>query len=36
VAAEAYFVNPARFAQEFPALQPLFDGFFRRQGGSQR
>lgn len=35
VAAEAYFVNPARFAQEFPALQPLFDGFFRRQGGSQ-
>ncbi len=30
VASEAYFVNPNRFAQEFPALQPLFDGFFRR------
>ncbi|MCG2592848.1 zinc-dependent peptidase [Ramlibacter sp. XY19] len=28
VACEAYFVNRARFAQEFPALVPLFDGFF--------
>ncbi len=31
VACEAYFVNPARFAQEFPALRQLFDGFFRPQ-----
>ena len=29
VASEAYFVNPARFAQEFPALLPLFDAFFQ-------
>ena len=29
VAAEAYFVNRARFGQEFPALLTLFDGFFR-------
>jgi Mlc titration factor MtfA (ptsG expression regulator) len=29
VAGEAYFVNRARFAQEFPALLALFDGFFR-------
>ncbi len=29
VAGEAYFVNRARFAQEFPALVPLFDGFFK-------
>ena len=29
VAAEAYFVDRARFAQEFPALLALFDGFFR-------
>lgn len=29
VACEAYFVNRARFLQEFPALAPLFDGFFR-------
>ncbi len=28
VAAEAYFVNPQRFAQECAALKPLFDGFF--------
>ncbi len=29
VASEAYFVNRQRFAQEFPALTPLFDSFFR-------
>lgn len=29
VACEAYFVNPVRFAQEFPRLQTMFDGFFR-------
>lgn len=28
VACEAYFVNPQRFAQEFPTLTPLFDAFF--------
>ena len=28
VACEAYFVNRGRFTQEFPALTPLFDGFF--------
>lgn len=28
VACEAYFVNRARFGQEFPALTALFDGFF--------
>jgi Mlc titration factor MtfA (ptsG expression regulator) len=28
VACEAYFVNRARFSVEFPALVPLFDGFF--------
>jgi Mlc titration factor MtfA (ptsG expression regulator) len=28
VACEAYFVNRARFAAEFAALVPLFDGFF--------
>lgn len=28
VACEAYFVNRDRFAVEFPALVPLFDGFF--------
>ena len=29
VACEAYWVNRARFAQEFPPLLRLFDGFFR-------
>ncbi len=29
VAGEAYFVNRARFTQEFPALVALFDGFFK-------
>ncbi|MDM7942466.1 MAG: zinc-dependent peptidase [Hydrogenophaga sp.] len=29
VTCEAYFVSRERFAQEFPALVPLFDGFFR-------
>jgi MtfA peptidase len=29
VAAEAYFVNPDRFAQECAALVPLFDNFFK-------
>jgi Mlc titration factor MtfA (ptsG expression regulator) len=33
VAGEAYFVNRARFGQEFPALLALFDGFFRPGGG---
>lgn len=28
VACEAYFVNRERFSAEFPALLPLFDGFF--------
>ena len=28
VAAEAYFVNPERFAQECAALKPIFDTFF--------
>jgi MtfA peptidase len=28
VACEAYFVNRPRFDAEFPALSPLFDGFF--------
>jgi MtfA peptidase len=28
VACEAYFVNRARFAREFPDLVPLFDGFY--------
>ncbi|MCS4508796.1 M90 family metallopeptidase [Xylophilus ampelinus] len=31
VACEAYFVARVRFADEFPALAPLFDAFFRRQ-----
>ncbi|MDP3253003.1 MAG: zinc-dependent peptidase [Hydrogenophaga sp.] len=29
VTCEAYFVNRERFAQEFPDLMPLYDGFFR-------
>lgn len=29
VACEAYFVNRERFAQEFPALWPLLDAFYR-------
>lgn len=29
VTCEAYFVNRERFAAEFPALVPLYDGFFR-------
>lgn len=32
VACEAYFVNRERFAQEFPRLVPLFDGFYRGAG----
>jgi len=31
VTCEAYFVNRERFAQEFPELLPLYDGFFRPQ-----
>jgi Mlc titration factor MtfA (ptsG expression regulator) len=31
VACEAYFVNRERFSQEFPALMPVFDGFFRQR-----
>lgn len=34
VAAEAYFVQRERFAQEFPALLDLFDGFFRPRDAS--
>ena len=30
VACEAYFVNRARFAQDFPALMPVLDAFFQR------
>ena len=30
VACEAYFVNRARFAQEFAGLMPVLDAFFRR------
>ncbi len=33
VACEAYFVNRAAFAAEFPTLPPLFDAFFRPGGG---
>ncbi len=33
VASEAYFVNRTRFTQEFPALAPLFDGFFKPATG---
>lgn len=29
VSAEAYFVNPVRFKEEFPELSALFDAFFR-------
>ena len=29
VTCEAYFVSRERFAQEFPELMPLYDGFFR-------
>ena len=28
VSSEAYFVNPQRFASEFPTLMPMFDAFF--------
>jgi Mlc titration factor MtfA (ptsG expression regulator) len=31
VTCEAYFVSCERFAQEFPELLPLYDGFFRPQ-----
>jgi MtfA peptidase len=31
VTCEAYFVNRPRFEQEFPALVPLYDGFFRAE-----
>ena len=31
VACEAYFVNRARFTQEFAALTELFDGFYRER-----
>jgi Mlc titration factor MtfA (ptsG expression regulator) len=34
VACEAYFVNRARFEQEFPALVALFDPFFGAPGGA--
>jgi Mlc titration factor MtfA (ptsG expression regulator) len=29
VASEAYFVNPGRFAESFPELLPLLNGFFK-------
>lgn len=32
VACEAYFVNRARFSEDFPVLLALFDGFFRPPG----
>lgn len=32
VACEAYFVDPAGFAREFPTLKPLLDAFFRPAG----
>jgi Mlc titration factor MtfA (ptsG expression regulator) len=35
VTCEAYFVNRERFAQEFPALVPLYDGFFRPAASAQ-
>lgn len=35
VTCEAYFVNRERFAQEFPALVPLYDGFFRPAANAQ-
>jgi Mlc titration factor MtfA (ptsG expression regulator) len=34
VACEAYFVNRPRFAQEFPRLPTLFDGFFNPSTGA--
>ncbi len=34
VASEAYFVNRARFAADFPALLGLFDAFFVPRGTS--
>ncbi|WP_313297002.1 zinc-dependent peptidase [Diaphorobacter sp.] len=34
VACEAYFVQPARFAQEFPTLAPLLNAFFNRPAAS--
>ncbi|MHA7601763.1 M90 family metallopeptidase [Alicycliphilus sp. T452] len=33
VACEAYFVHRERFAQEFPALMPVLDAFFRPRAG---
>ncbi len=35
VASEAYFVNRARFAQEFGSVLPLFDAFFRPSSPAQ-
>ncbi len=35
VTCEAYFVNRERFAYEFPALVPLYDGFFRPAASPQ-
>jgi MtfA peptidase len=32
VTSEAYFVHRTRFSQEFPALLPLFNGFYRSAG----
>ena len=32
VASEAYFVNRARFAADFPRLLPMFDAFFNPAG----
>ena len=34
VACEAYFVNRARFAQEFPNLMPVLDAFFSANAAS--
>ncbi|MDP3203550.1 MAG: zinc-dependent peptidase [Hydrogenophaga sp.] len=35
VTCEAYFVNRERFAQDFPALVALYDGFFRPAANAQ-
>ena len=36
VTCEAYFVSRERFATEFPALMPLYDGFFKARTGPPR
>jgi Mlc titration factor MtfA (ptsG expression regulator) len=36
VASEAYFINRARFTQDFPALLPLFNAFYQRPASHGR